>query len=98
MTTLTTLAMGLGVAGFLLSLAPLVARSSSPSPDALVQSDQEPVVITPAPVKHQRPSLRMTHKQLLKLARERKCGTAKFRAHARKVDLVRALQAQEGNK
>ena len=90
MATLSTIAVALGGAGLLLSLAPLMARSSSPVAETPAQSDQ-----SPEPIKQERPSLRMTRKELVQIARDRRCGTAKFRASAKKVDLVRALQAQE---
>ena len=92
MATLSTIAVALGGAGLLLSLAPLMARSSSPVVDTPTQSDR-----SPEPIKHERPSLRMSRKELLRLAQQRKVGSAAWRARAKKCDFVRALQAQEAN-
>ena len=44
-----------------------------------------------APVK---PSLKLTRKQLLLLAREHQIGNARWRAHATKAEFVRALQLE----
>ena len=88
MATLSAFAVALGGGGFLLSLASLAARSPSPAPEA-------EVVINPDPARHARPSLKMTRKELLKLAQQRKQGSAAWRARAKKSDFVRALQAQE---
>ena len=90
MATLSTIAIALGGAGLLLSLAPLLAGSPSPASIPPTKADH-----TSDPIRHERPSLRMTRQQLLKLAQQRKVGSAAWRARARKCDFVRALQAQE---
>ena len=90
MANLSTIAFALGGAGLLLSLSPLMACSASPAAVTHTEADQ-----SPEPIKHQRPSLRMSRKELLKLAQQRKSGTSKFRAYAKKVYLFRARQAQE---
>ena len=44
-----------------------------------------------------RPSMRLTRKALLLLAREHQIGNARWRAHATKAQFVRALQQEVAN-
>lgn len=44
-----------------------------------------------------RPSMRLSRKELLLLAREHQIGNARWRAHAKKSELCRALQQEVAN-
>ena len=91
------IAVGLAGTSFVLSLASLVARSKQATHDG-TEPPEASVVITPKPqAHHPRPSMQMLRTELVAIARQRKVGTAKWRASARKADLVRELQALEDN-
>ena len=83
-----TVAVALGATSLLLSLAAIAGRSIQAPEDGT-----EPPATVDQPM--HRPSMKMSRKQLLQLARDHKVGTAKWRARARKSDFVQALQAIE---
>jgi len=80
------LAIALASLSLVLQLAAVIARSkpSAPAPST-------PLVRTTFGPK--KPSLKLTRLELLKHARDLKIGTAKWRAHARKVQLLEAIRA-----
>ena len=84
----------IGLAGLSITLQAVAAIARSTSSDTSTQSEQEPVVITPppAPVLHERPSLKLTRMELLQHARALGIHDAKWRNSARKTELCRAIQ------
>ena len=52
-----------------------------------------PVEITEPPTQALIPSMKLSHKQLKKMAQDHQIGSGKFRATAKKIELVTALRA-----
>jgi len=84
--TLCQVAFGLATLSLLLQLAAAIGQSKASAP-----APSTPLVRTTFGPK--KPSLKLTRMELLKHARDLKIGTAKWRAHARKVQLLEAIRA-----
>ena len=84
--TLCQVAFGLATLSLLLQLAAAIGQSKASAPAA-----STPLVRTTFGPK--KPSLKLTKLELLKHARHLKIGTARWRAHARKVQLLEAIRA-----
>ena len=84
--TLCQVAFGLATLSLVLQMAAAIARSKAFAP-----APSTPLVRTTFGPK--KPSLKLTRMELLKHARDLKIGTAKWRAHARKVQLLEAIRA-----
>ena len=84
--TLCQVAFGLATLSLLLQLAAAIGQSKPAAP-----APSTPLVRTTFGPK--KPSLKLTRMELLKHARDLKIGTAKWRAHARKVQLLEAIRA-----
>ena len=87
--TLCQVAFGLATLSLVLQMAAAIARSKASAP---APAPSTPLVRTTFGPK--KPSLKLTRMELLKHARDLKIGTAKWRAHARKVQLLEAIRAQ----
>jgi len=88
--TLCQVAFGLATLSLLLQLAAAIGQSKASAP-APAPAPSTPLVRTTFGPK--KPSLKLTRLELLKHARDLKIGTAKWRAHARKVQLLEAIRA-----
>ena len=79
-----------------LQAAAAIARSRS---SISIDEPADPVVITaPAPVQHQRPSLKWSRQELLEHARELGVGNARFRNSASKLRLLEAIRAHNAER
>lgn len=89
--TICEAAIVLAAASISLQVVAALARSRSVAVDE--PAEPAPVVVTPTPQPSERPSLKLTHRQLRDIAQQLQIGNGRFRSRATKTELLEAIRA-----